>query len=92
MGRPMGCYEISDGLAVSLGIWLAGMSYDTLGSYNYAVGLAIVCSLAGAAVAASLGPVLTGSNYGWEKLLPLEARSRDFFYSPSAGRVVRDAG
>ena len=92
MGRPMGCYEISDGLAVSLGIWLAGMSYDTLGSYNYAVGLAIVCSLAGAAVAASLGPVRTGSNYGWEKLLPLEARSRDFFYSPSAGRVVRDAG
>ena len=92
MGRPMGCYEISHGLAISLGLWLAGALFSAFDSYHYVLVLSVGCSLAGAALAASLGPVLTGSYSGWERLLPLEARSRDFFDSPSIGRVVHAAG
>ena len=92
MGRPLGCFEISDGLAVSLGLWLAGALFGAFDSHSYVLALAIGCSLAGAALAASLGPVLTGPSHEWEKLLPLEARSRDFFNSLSVSQGVRATG
>ncbi len=91
MGRPIGCFEISDGLSASLGVWLGGMSYGMFGTYDYAIAAGIACSLAGAAVAASLKPATTGAHYEWEKALPLEARSREFFQSASMGRGVQYA-
>ena len=89
MGRPIGCYEISTGLAVSAGLWLSGMSYDFFGTYDYIIALASICSLAGAALAASLKAVDASKYHEWERHLPIEARSRDFFQSTSMGRRVQ---
>ena len=87
MGRPIGCYEITEGLVVSAGLWLAGMSYDFFGVYDYIIVLAAICSLAGAALAASLKAVDTSKYHEWERHLPIEARSRDFYdtFSAKAG-------
>ena len=93
MGRPIGCYEISTGLAVSAGLWLSGMSYDFFGTYNYIIVLAAICSLVGAVLAASLKAVDTSKYHEWERHLPIEARSRDFFESFSARpRIAQPAG
>ena len=79
MGRPIGCYEITEGLAVSAGLWLSGMSYDFFGVYDYIIVLAAICSLAAAVLAASLKAVDTSKYHEWERHLPIEARSRDFY-------------
>ena len=93
MGRPIGCYEISTGLAVSAGLWLSGVSYDVFGTYDYIIVLAAICSLAGAVLAASLKAVDTRKYHEWERNLPIEARSRDFFDSfSSRPRTVQAAG
>ena len=84
MGRPVGCYEISDGLAVSAGLWLAGMSYGAFGTYTYALVLSVSCSLLAVALAASLKAVDTSKYHEWERHLPIEARSKEFYNSFSA--------
>ena len=87
MGRPIGCYEITEGLAVSAALWLSGMSYNVFGTYNYVIVLAAICSLLGAVLAASLKAVDSSKYHEWERVLPIEARSRDFYdtFSVKAG-------
>lgn len=79
MGRPIGCFEISDGLAISLGLWLAGVSFDSFGTLNFALAGAMACSLAGATIAMALKPARASTHHDWERSLPIEARSRSYW-------------
>ena len=76
MGRSFGWQQFGAGFGMATGGWIGGVLYGIFGSYDIAIVISTVASVAGALVLVTMNSTSRLLIPNWEDSLPPEARTR----------------